>query len=86
MNVEENNFSIDLKIIDYLKMNSNKMHSREEILHALSPYFDENKIEISLAELEIKSFLQENCQIYTTCRGGTVFYKHISEQHNNLQK
>lgn len=52
------------------------MYSREEILNLLAPKRLDYEIEQLLRELEITSSFEEGkSDIYSTCRGGTVYYK-----------
>jgi hypothetical protein len=52
------------------------MYSREEILNLLAPKRQDYEIERLLAELEVTSSLMEGkSDVYSTCRGGTVYYK-----------
>ena len=52
------------------------MYSREEILNLLAPKNKDYEIEQLLAELEVASSLREGkSDVYSTCRGGTVYYK-----------
>jgi hypothetical protein len=74
---------IDLKstelmqeIQDILRQEPSKMYSREEILNLLAPKKQDYEIEQLLAELEVASSLREGkSDVYSTCRGGTVYYK-----------
>jgi hypothetical protein len=53
-----------------------RMYSKEEILNLLAPKKKDKEIERLLAELEIASSLKESkSDVYSTCRGGTVYYK-----------
>ena len=64
------------EIQDILRREPSKMYSREEILNLLAPKKKEYEIERLLAELEVTSSLREGkSDVYSTCRGGTVFYK-----------
>ena len=64
------------EIQDILRREPSKMYSREEILNLLAPKKNEYEIERLLAELEVTSSLREGkSDVYSTCRGGTVFYK-----------
>ena len=70
--------SVDLmqEIQDILRREPSKMYSREEILNLLAPKKKEYEIERLLAELEVTSSLREDkSDVYSTCRGGTVYYK-----------
>lgn len=64
------------EIQDILRREPSKMFSREEILNLLAPKKKEYEIERLLAELEVTSSLREGkSDVYSTCRGGTVYYK-----------
>ena len=64
------------EIQDILRREPSKMYSREEILNLLAPRKKEYEIERLLAELEVTSSLREGkSDVYSTCRGGTVYYK-----------
>ena len=64
------------EIQDILRREPSKMYSREEILTLLAPRKKEYEIERLLAELEVTSSLREGkSDVYSTCRGGTVYYK-----------
>jgi hypothetical protein len=64
------------EIQDILRREPSKMYSREEILNLLAPKKKEYEIERLLAELEVTSSLREaKSDVYSTCRGGTVYYK-----------
>ena len=64
------------EIQDILRREPSKMYSREEILDLLAPKKKEYEIERLLAELEVTSSLREGkSDVYSTCRGGTVYYK-----------
>ena len=64
------------EIQDILRREPSKMYSREEILNLLAPKKKEDEIERLLAELEVTSSLREGkSDVYSTCRGGTVYYK-----------
>jgi hypothetical protein len=53
-----------------------RMYSKEEILNLLAPKKKDKEIERLLAELEVASSLKESkSDVYSTCRGGTVYYK-----------
>jgi hypothetical protein len=70
--------SVDLmqEIQNILRREPSKMYSREEILNLLAPKKKEYEIERLLAELEVTSSLREGkSDVYSTCRGGTVYYK-----------
>ncbi len=52
------------------------MYSREEILNLFGPKKQDYEIEQLLAELEVTSSLREGkSDVYSTYRGGTVYYK-----------
>ena len=52
------------------------MYSREEILNLLAPKRRDYEIERLLTELEnASSFKEGKSDIYSTCRGGTVYYR-----------
>lgn len=64
------------EIQDILRREPSKTYSREEILNLLAPKKKEYEIERLLAELEVTSSLREGkSDVYSTCRGGTVYYK-----------
>jgi hypothetical protein len=64
------------EIQNILRGEPSKMYSREEILNLLAPKKKEYEIERLLAELEVTSSLREGkSDVYSTCRGGTVYYK-----------
>lgn len=64
------------EIQDILRREPSKMYSREEILNLLAPKKKDYEIERLLAELEVTSSLREDkSDVYSTCRGGTVYYK-----------
>jgi hypothetical protein len=64
------------EIQNILRQESSKMYSREEILNILAPKKKDDEIERLLAELEVSSSLREGkSEVYSTCRGGTVYYK-----------
>jgi len=59
-----------------LRREPSKMYSREEILNLLAPKKKDHQIEQLLVELEVTSSLSEGkSDVYSTCRGGTVYYK-----------
>lgn len=59
-----------------LRKDPSKMYSREEILNLLASKKKDKQIEELLAELEVKNSLTESrSDVYTKCRGGTVYYK-----------
>ena len=64
------------EIQNILRQEPSKMYSREEILNLLAPKKQDYEIEQLLAELEVTSSLREGkSDVYSTCRGGTVYYK-----------
>jgi hypothetical protein len=64
------------EIQNILRQEPSKMYSREEILNLLAPKKRDYEIERLLAELEVTSSLREGkSNVYSTCRGGTVYYK-----------
>ncbi len=64
------------EIQNILRREPSKMYSREEILNLLAPKKKDYEIERLLAELEVISSLREGkSDVYSTCRGGTVYYK-----------
>jgi len=64
------------EIQNILRREPSKMYSREEILNLLAPRKRDYEIERLLAELEVISSLREGkSDVYSTCRGGTVYYK-----------
>jgi hypothetical protein len=64
------------EIQNILRQEPSKMYSREEILNLLAPKKRDYEIEQLLAELEVTSSLREGkSDVYSTCRGGTVYYK-----------
>ena len=64
------------EIQNILLRNPSKLYSREEILNLLAPKKKDHEIEQLLAELEVASSLREGkSDVYSTCRGGTVYYK-----------
>jgi hypothetical protein len=64
------------EIQNILRREPSKMYSREEILNLLAPKKKDHEIEQLLAELEVASSLREGkSDVYSTCRGGTVYYK-----------
>ena len=64
------------EIQNILRREPSKLYSREEILNLLAPKKKEYEIERLLAELEVTSSLRESkSDVYSTCRGGTVYYK-----------
>ncbi|MDP9016629.1 MAG: hypothetical protein M3M87_07750 [Thermoproteota archaeon] len=70
--------SIELmeEIQNILRQEPSRMYSREEILNLLAPIKKDYEIERLLAELEVASSLsQGKSNVYSMCRGGTVYYK-----------
>lgn len=70
--------SIELmqEIQNILRREPSKMYSREEILNLLAPKKKDYEVERLLAELEVTNSLKEGkSDVYSTCRGGTVYYK-----------
>jgi hypothetical protein len=64
------------EIHSILRREPSRMYSREEILNLLAPKKKDYEIERLLAELEVTSSLREaRSVVYSTCRGGTVYYK-----------
>jgi hypothetical protein len=64
------------EIQNILRREPSKMYSREEILNLLATRKRDYEIERLLAELEVISSLSEGkSDVYSTCRGGTVYYK-----------
>ena len=64
------------EIESILRREPSKMFSKEEILNLLAPKKKDNEIERLLAELEVASSVKESkSHVYSTCRGGTVYYK-----------
>jgi hypothetical protein len=64
------------EIQNILRREPSKMYSREEILNLLAPKKRDYEIERLLAELEVTSSLREGkSDVYSACRGGTVYYK-----------
>jgi hypothetical protein len=64
------------EIQNILRREPSKMYSREEILNLLAPKKRDYEIERLLAELEVTSSLRKGkSDVYSTCRGGTVYYK-----------
>jgi hypothetical protein len=52
------------------------MYSKEEILNILAPKREDKEIERLLAEIEVAGSLKESkSDVYSMCRGGTVYYK-----------
>ena len=64
------------KIEYLLSKDPSRTYSKEEILNLLSTHKeDEEIIERILAEMEVSSLKVERSNIYSSCRGGTVFFK-----------
>jgi hypothetical protein len=64
------------EIESILRREPTTMYSKEEILNLLRPKRNDNEVERLLAELEVAGSLKENkSDIYSVCRGGTVYYK-----------
>ena len=64
------------EIQNILRQEPSRMYSREEILNLLAPIKKDYEIERILAELEVASSLsQGKSNVYSMCRGGTVYYK-----------
>jgi len=64
------------EIESILRRDSTRMYSKEEILNLLAPKKKDNEIERLLAELEVAGSLKDrNSDVYSMCRGGTVYYK-----------
>jgi hypothetical protein len=64
------------EIHSILRREPSRMYSREEILNLLAPKKKDYEVERLLAELEVTSSLREGRSVvYSTCRGGTVYYK-----------
>ncbi len=64
------------EIQNILRQEPSRMYSREEILNLLAPKKRDYEIEQLLAELEVTGSLREGkSDVYSTCRGGTVYYK-----------
>lgn len=64
------------EIQNILRREPSKMYSREEIMNLLAPKKKDYEIERLLAELEVTNSLKEGkSDVYSTCRGGTVYYK-----------
>lgn len=65
------------EFFNYLKKNSNKEFSKEEIINLFSNSFDEEEqIDKILSEIEVESTYQRSSLI-ASCKGGTVFYQWI---------
>lgn len=64
------------EIESILRSDPTRMYSKEEILNLLAGKNRGNDIEHLLAELEVAGSLKESkSDVYSTCRGGTVYYK-----------
>ncbi len=64
------------EIQNILRQDPSRMFSREEILNLLAPKNKDYEIARLLAELEVTSSLGEGkSDVYSMCRGGTVYYK-----------
>jgi hypothetical protein len=64
------------RIENLLRGNPSRMYSKEEILNLLAREKKDAEIEELLAVLEVAGSLKESkSHIYSTCRGGTVYYK-----------
>jgi len=64
------------EIESILRSDPTKLYSKEEILNLLARMNRDNDIEHFLAELEVASSLvKSKSDVYSTCRGGTVYYK-----------
>jgi hypothetical protein len=64
------------EIESILRSDPTRMYSKEEILNLLAGKNRDNDIERLLAELEVAGSLKESkSDVYSTCRGGTVYYK-----------
>jgi hypothetical protein len=64
------------EIQNILRSDPSRMYSREEILNLLAPKKMDYEIERLLAELEVRGSLSEGkSDVYSVCRGGTVYYK-----------
>jgi hypothetical protein len=64
------------EIESILRRDPTTMYSKEEILSLLAPKKKEKEIERLLAELEVAASLKESkSDVYSMCRGGTVYYK-----------
>jgi hypothetical protein len=64
------------EIHNILRQDPSRMYSREEILNLLAPKNKDYEIERLLAELEVTGSLAEGkSDVYSMCRGGTVYYK-----------
>ncbi len=64
------------EIQNILRQDPSRTFSREEILNLLAPKNKDYEIARLLAELEVTSSLGEGkSDVYSMCRGGTVYYK-----------
>jgi hypothetical protein len=64
------------EVYKILRNDPSRMYSREEILNLLVLKRRDDEIEELLAELEVTSSLTEGkSDVYSVCRGGTVYYK-----------
>jgi hypothetical protein len=64
------------EIENILRRDPTRMYSKEEILNLLAGRNRDGETERLLTELEVAGSLKENrCNVYSTCRGGTVYYK-----------
>ena len=64
------------EVYKILRNDPSKMYSREEILNLLVLKRRDDEIEELLAELEVTSSLTGGkSDVYSVCRGGTVYYK-----------
>lgn len=64
------------EIESILRSDPTRMYSKEEILNLLAGKNRGNDIERLLTELEVAGSLKESkSDVYSTCRGGTVYYK-----------
>ena len=67
---------IRAEIESILRSDPTRLYSKEEILNLLARMNKGNDIEHFLAELEVASSVQKReSDVYSTCRGGTVYYK-----------
>jgi hypothetical protein len=64
------------EIESILRRDPTTLYSKEEILNLLASKKNDSEIERLLAELEVAGSLKENkSDVYSICRGGTVYYK-----------
>jgi hypothetical protein len=64
------------EIQNILRSDPSRLYSREEILNLLTPKNMDKEIERLLAELEVRGSLSGGkSDVYSVCRGGTVYYK-----------